>query len=316
MILYFFIALTLLWLGFAEILARNSIWGILGCVFLIVFAGLRYRTGWDWLAYEQYFIEMHGIMEMIEKGAPETALSVEPFFMAFTTILKTFSDDFVFIFLCIAIFSISTIWYVTHEISKRSAAVWIGYFGIAFLVGQMTLMRQAIASSFVLLAILMTINRKKFVQYLFIIFAMGFQVSSIFYFPILFLCRTRPPAIFAIAFVSIGIILLSNSITLENYVFRAASFISPEWIGSKLAFAKSIDGPVSMGAAGLIFLQIIFLSCFYLLPNKEEKRNSIIIVAIWLTMMLLMAHLYLFGYPDLLTSAQASCPSGNKASHF
>ena len=298
MIIYFLIALILLWLGFAEIFARNFIWGALGSACLIVFAGLRYRTGWDWLAYEQYFAEMYGITEIVEKGLPETTLSVEPLFMAFTTILKTFTDGFVFIFLSISIFSISTIWYVAHEISKRAAAVWLGYFGIAFLVGQMTLMRQSIASSFVLLAILMAIRFKKFAQYLFIVIAMGFQLSSILFLPILFLCRKRPPAVFAIAFILTGFILLVNNITLENYVFRAASFISPEWIGSKLAFAKSVDGPVSMGALGLIFLQTTFLAVFYLLPKNEEKRNSFIIVAIWLTLLLLMAHLYLFGHPS------------------
>ncbi len=92
-----------------------------------------------------------------------------------------------------------------------------------------------------------------------------------------------------------------NKISLETYIFDIGNSLFPGWIGAKLEFARSTintnDAQISIGAIGLIFFQIALLLVFYHFSEKNEGQSKVTNIAIWLTLMMLISHLYLFGFP-------------------
>jgi len=265
---------------------------------LVIFAGLRYRVGWDWLGYEKYFFEILGFPELLDNGWPSTELKVEPLFALLAVIIKSFTDNFILFFLSIAIISLLPVFFVIKNISGRSAIVWVAYFGFAFLMGQMNIMRQVLASSFVLLSLLMVVKDRRIWAATLIIVAAGFQVSVLLFSPLLFLYKIRPSVLVSIIVIILGVVLCMTGFDLAEFLFTAGRFFSPEWIGSKLSFSNNLkQNQLSFGAIALLAIHLALLFSFYFLSDPVEKNDHYIKMAIWLTLILVVAHLYLHAYP-------------------
>lgn len=299
--LLIYLSIAVILAGFALIWAFHPTWGssigAAGAALLAIFAGVRYQTGYDWPTYELIFSALSGAVNE-RAGLPEIP-PVEPLYAAVNQAVYFAGGNLSWIFLIAAIFNMAVLWWVASRISSASPFMWLIYFGVTFLSAQMAMERQAIASSFVLLSLLV-VTQKRWLLGLGLIFVgMGFHSSVALFLPILVLAFWRPAWWATVALLAPGLFILVFGID----VFRTALAIAPvfgdNWMAAKLAvYARVEAARVSLSAIGLAALHVAVLAVIYRFSNLEERKDRTVTVAIWLTVWMLGAHLYFWSLPS------------------
>jgi len=302
MLAYIAVLAALFLLSLAEVRypGRAKLLGIAAATIVALFAGLRYQTGYDWPAYEKFFNDTQPLGQLLCGPPAAVHLLVEPLYMWLNVIVKSLGGNSSWLFFIIAIFNTYALQFVLSRISKRQSAIWLVYFGIIFLLAQMAVLRQAIGSSFVLLGLLMAVQRRPWRGLVSVAVGAGFQVSTAFFAPFVFLGRFRPHPAFAAIVVAAGAAIAGLHINIFGEVVSIALRYAPTWIKAKLLYYQNVPiYPISIGALGLIAAHSVALIALYRLPNQDERRDPVVTIAIWLTLLLLAAHLYLFGFASV-----------------
>lgn len=301
MVAYFVILILLLLLSFV------SIWlpkyqktaGFASTTVLILFAGLRFETGYDWQGYENFFRMIFGFKGIMCTGVPKLILLVEPLFYALNVLFKSFTSQIVYLNFFIAFFNLTLIHYVVSKISRSVPQAWMLYFGLAFLIAQMTTIRQGMASSLILLSLYFASEQKTKKALTTIVLAMGFHISSLVFIPILFLRNYFPSKKMTIGIAVLGIIIAASGLQIQNYVFRFASTLPGLWMASKFSSYSNSNHSISIGTLGIIFYHFIVLALFLFKTTTNEKKTSLVIITCWVTLLTLISHLYFPGLPSI-----------------
>lgn len=298
MLTYILVAgvLATLAVGWAIFPRRGPLLGGIGAIVLALFAGLRFETGFDWQTYEVIFGALNG--HITDCDVLPRAPSVEPFYAGINYAVNSAGGNLSWIFLGGALFNMAVLWWVASRISNASPVMWLVYFGVTFLAAQMAMERQSIASSFVLLGLVVATTRYWPASAVPVLAGMGFHASVGTFLPLVVLSRFRPAWWLSAAIVGAGAIVAALGIDL----FRAAASIvemsGQGWLADKISlYARTEAAPISLGAIGLIGLHVLALVTFHRFSNAEELRDPVITVAIWLTLGMLAAHLYLSALP-------------------
>lgn len=300
MTIYLTVAATL------AILAMLTTWrkewatwaGIAASVTLIAFAGFRYRTGYDWPAYEMIFAAVPDLSGAVCNGIPRMDVLVEPLFLWLNIAIKTFGGGIETMIFVVAMVNIAMVHVVVSRISKSMAIVWLVYFGLIFIVAQMAVLRQALASSFALLALLLAVEKRPVSSVLSMIASLGFHITGAFFAPLLVLRWWRPAWWLAAAIVGVGVLVAISDVSVAHAGIAAISPMLPDWIAFKLTFyAATKLAPISIGTAGLIGFHILLLAVLYVAPTQKERHDPFVVMGIWVTIWVLIAHLYLSEMP-------------------
>jgi hypothetical protein len=273
--------------------------GGVGAIVLTLFAALRFETGYDWLAYETYYETVVDLRDLCGTWGSGVSLLVEPLFNVLSVGVKSAGGDVQSLFFIIAIFNMAMIYAVTRKISNAQPLMWIVYLGFAYLIAQFAVLRQAVASGFVLVALYYAASDRRICTWSALVLSLGFHVSAAVFAPILLLHKWLPSWKLVVPFLAFGATLALLSIDLVRPAIGLVLDYLPSWFALKLAFYEHVDlAPVSVAALGLVGLHLTVLAAFYLCTTKDEKRDPFIIIAVWLTILLLTSHLYLAGFPS------------------
>jgi hypothetical protein len=292
-------ALTILAIWSPKIVLPGAI-GV--SIFLALFAGLRFETGFDWPVYTAIFNGIRTIDEAL-CGAPIEGISfaIEPLYLALNAIIKDLGGNLPTLFLLVAAINISVITFVASRIARESLIlVWLVYFGFTFLPAQMAMERQSLASAFVLLALLMTVYRRHLSASLLLSVAIGFQYSAALYAPLLVLGFFRPNMYVAAAVVIAGGVINLFGLNLFTPVATLLQYVGSDGLSAKLNYYIQFGVvPLSIATIGSGFIQVAVLAGLYWLPTKAEQRDPFVIMALWLTIWILGGLLYFSGMPSI-----------------
>lgn len=221
---YLFVFLLLLFFAFLEISNLSNIkLKVLHIVIVFVFifvAGLRYETGVDWLAYENYFDEVIPLNEAFNFNSfGNVFLTLDVGYSLLNSIVKMFGGNIQVVFFFISVVStillIKNLKYYSHHV-LTSLLIYYPFF---FFVFDMSGLRQGLAIQIVLFSVKYITNRK-FYNFLFCIVL----ATSIHWTAILLL----PLYIFANKNISVKYTVILFLISMVIFTFKI------KWVGAVL----------------------------------------------------------------------------------
>lgn len=177
-------------------------------LFMFVFiAGTRFETGYDWQAYTSIYENTPSLFEVLffDKSVVLSG-EMELLFIFSNTVLKSFGNNVALLFFMAAFFNGVVLYKASLKLKVNPTFIFSIYFCIAYLTGQMTLLRQSIASSLTLMAIIVLIDTKKSKAILFGILGAGFQISILIFSPIILLIKYKPNILLLTSFLCVCIV--------------------------------------------------------------------------------------------------------------
>jgi hypothetical protein len=278
---------------------KRRLWGTIALLIVLAFGALRFETGFDWVPYAQEFNDIPPIAIAIEDGIQEPYIPMETLFIWLNVVIKTFTEDVTVLFAVVALFGIISIHGVSRKISPSQCLMWLVYFCLVFLPAQMSSIRAAITASLVLIGLGLAAREKPIKGLAVIAIASGFHTFSAA-FLVLPLLRKTSPSIrwLLIPLLTFGFVCVLLGVQAADRLIDVASPFLPGFASEKLAlFYQGVNAPLSKATLLLIAGHLTLL--YLLRTDRNATHDPFIIIAIWLTFMLLMAHLFLSGLPAI-----------------
>lgn len=275
--------------------------GQVAALLLILFGGLRYETGFDWVEYESYFDLMQPIWSK-EPQYVESSLAVEPGFALLTLLIRSLAIPFQGLLFAITAINITIIYFFARRYTHRLAFCLFVYYGFVFLGGQMAAVRQTLSYSFILLAFVQRDQGRYWRSIWLIAIATSIHTFSIVFGPLIFLRKFKIP-FFAV------VILVATGVATALYGFYivplAAEFVSSVMGGGFLATKLTLYGDYEGAALSYASLSLIplHLLVFYLLNSVDfelaKPKSTLTYFTISVTLLSLLCHSYLGLFPAL-----------------
>lgn len=284
MLIYIVISILLWTLCAVESLAGRRVreLGVIAVLVFILFAGLRYETGNDWLVYRDLFDEIGG------RGgfghSPEHE-NFEPLYLVLNAAFSSFAGFQAFMFF-VAAFNGLVIYWFCRQFRVSATGVVSFYFGLVYLASQMAAIRHSLAVSLVLVAVVFAAKRKYVLSAFGVLIATGFHVSSVMFAPLLLLIRLERSSRILVGAVCFAIFL---NLALA-WILKSDLVSSP--LLSKLIFYSEIEYSVSLGSVVYIAFNMLFL----VLVGRQEF-GPITRLAYWGTAYLLLFQIALAATP-------------------
>ncbi len=232
----------------------------------VAIAGLRYQTGYDWLVYENY---IHGVNDpsLCYMGPP-----MEPLFWLLSALAGITPDATQTLFFLTACFNGIALYLFCRRFAAPFAFVAAIYFCWIYLPLQMAMVRQSIAISFVMLALIALRGAQAKKAAAWTVAALGFQVSAVLFLPLLW----QRPWHWVWKHLNIILALLlvfaacvpSPSKLLLNYIAQADLF----YISDKLTSYLSPASFVSRSASQIGYL--IFNAGFLWMARNKMRLEE------------------------------------------
>lgn len=302
---YVFVALVLCGIAVAAAYApKLPDWRIACLAIVLIFGAFRFQTGYDWLVYEDYYRET----EAIFGGRNfEYTVEMEPLFHWLNVAFVYLGLPACVLLIAVTVFNLVVLDRVTGRISRCHPLLWTVYFGMLFIPVQMSAMRQALASSFILMGLLALTYRPAGATYSvkatalalsFIAIATGFQSSALLFVPAILIAQIRLHWIVAAVFLAIAAPFLVGNAHLVDRSIDLLLPMVPGFIAEKLGFYYGLPpAPISKATLVLMLGYVGLLAAFYGLADKDEERDRSLTVAKWLTVGIIMAHCVFASFP-------------------
>ena len=101
--------------------------------------------------------------------------------------------------------------------------MWVVYFGLLFPIAQMSILRQAIASSIVLIGLLMITKQERLLATALIVAAAGFHSTAVMFLPLVVLADYKPDWRFALVVLAVGMIVMLVGVPLIDPLIEIVS---------------------------------------------------------------------------------------------
>lgn len=113
MIPYILLFVSLIILSLLEFFSKKRIFFIIAMIEIILFAGLRYETGYDYLSYKAFFERVRSFGDILSGG-----IDAEPGYLLTNYIVKMFGMDFTVFILIYSVVSLTLLgWFVYKNVS-------------------------------------------------------------------------------------------------------------------------------------------------------------------------------------------------------
>ena len=274
---YFAVALILWFLFFFSIAMRadSRILDFIALCFFVFFAGLRFKTGNDWLVYQQGYEAVSGvdILEQIR------ASSFEPLYFLATVVGEQLFS-FQWFLLLVAVFNGAVVFLFCRFFGAGFAGVGAICFSWIYLATHMAALRYSLSISFVLLAVMLWCKQDLFKAFVVAGIAIGFHAFSIVFLPFLVLMRVRLNAGRAAA-------ILGASLAFGGGFEAIFASGLMSWIpfSEKILYyiETSTYDRISAGAVFYIIINLVFLGVLF----RDRDDTQILDIAKWSTLILL-----------------------------
>ncbi len=276
--IYTAIFLTLLFLALFEFYAyeRNIVFrprvpvSILICIVLIILAGGRLNTGFDYDGYEQYFV-------MIKDGSLQIINSiVEPLYVILNIIMPSYRA---------LLFFMSTACVLTKYIAFKKldvrllVFVFLIYFATFFLTYDMGVIRQGLSMGIGLLSIPL-IEKKDKRFFIVIVLATLIHISAITFVPLYFLRDKEFSRVTYYSFMGVAALiafLASSDVLQSSFFLNAIEAVGGKYIAYKVKiYLSATTGNYLMTVAKRIIIGGIFIEWFKKKQRLERKKEGLV----------------------------------------
>lgn len=240
---------------------------------LILIAGLRYRMGTDSISYEAWFKDCPTLFNFSYSFYIENLNDrIAPLCAILFSIVKTFTDDFVFLQLTICLFVNVSILYTLNKLgaNKFFFTVVILYFIHLYFSINCESLRESIAIGWFYLAIPNLIEKNYRSYYVLMLCAIGFHYGAtiLLIVPFLSSIKLGSKTIFAIA----AAVVLTPFLTPLLESFNAIVFLTGSMSGMVDSYlGKSADRVTFMSVKGVIADVGIPLFCLYYVKKHKPE---------------------------------------------
>ncbi|MEY8304582.1 EpsG family protein [Anaerosalibacter bizertensis] len=244
---------------------------ILGML-LFLFAGFKYRLGYDWAWYEIFFKNVENIFEVIKGNnyffkSSEYAIG----YNLLNSIIKVFTSNPQYIFVISALIMVLLVFSRLESYSKSPLFSILLLFNILFVNVFMEGIRQGIAACLFFFSI-KYIKTKEFNKYLFcILLATSFHSTAIILLPLYFLLDKKYSDKFIIVCAMIGILMILLDKSIGKYI---TELLAPRmsYIESKsVVYLDSERGGSKYGFSFGILKQFLFIIIMFFLRDVLKK---------------------------------------------
>lgn len=275
MIAYFSVGFTLWILFLMSIsLGRDSrALDFFALLLFVLFAGLRFETGNDWLIYKQDYeaIEFSNFFAYAQES------TFEPLYLA-VTFLSSQIVSFQFFLFMVSVFN----GFVLHRFCNFFGAGFSGVGAICFcwtyLATNMATLRFSLSTSMVLLAVLFWLERHRLKSIFFNLLAVGFHTFSLAFMPLLLLSEVKLNARIAFLTLAAGVVFGLSF----NYLAGSGLFSYIPFSGKLLLYTQNQSG-MSIGALLYVALNGLFLVCLF----RDRIESELLNLVRWSTLILL-----------------------------
>lgn len=265
---------------------------------IIIFVGYRYNIGYDWLAYELLFETTNEDFSWTQYEYGATTLQVEPLFYGFVLFLRWIGVDFQHFLMIISIINIYVIHRAVEKVSGRYIPLfWLIYSIVALLAIQFNIIRQALASSFVILAILAAHDRKIIRALIMMMVASGIHISTLIFVPFIFFGFRRLPLVV----IAVGGAVSLAALFAENAIGQILGLVSgflPSMFSQKAAGYSDALGGGGSGLSPLVLLLILghFVVAIIVRKSDYDRWDRL---AFNLSLLMLVCHTAFYNFPSL-----------------
>ncbi len=245
---------------------RFNIMYLIICIFLIIFSASRDNIGLDYISYKEIF-EMVQYNASSLKGLTELNqyYNIEVSFL----IICLFSKNFRLVLLIYAILGIGIKCYVIGKVCKYKYLALFFYFTYYYLYFDMGVIRQGVAMSFMMIALVALNEDHKIKFFIYLAIGTAFHITALILLPFVFLkeinIKMKYLFLFSIPCLIIGILC---SDTLVKFM---AGFLS----SARLLFKFNAYGTISsIGVSTTIIKGLLFLSILYYVSNYIGGKSE------------------------------------------
>lgn len=297
---YIILTLVLLALGYWETVLqkRNPVPLTIATVVTVLFVGLRFETGADWVEYET-LLHMTAPLFSNMPMYFNPNLVVEPGFAALLALINLLHLPFQILLLFSAVFSIGAMSIFFWNYSKEPTLVLLWYCGFGLLLGQMAAIRQVIAYSLLIIAFIAYDKRQVFGSILWSLAAVSMHVFAFVLVPVLYLRLTPPKTRTVLTLCGIGLATSIAGISIFALLIAPISLILGGIVSTKLEiYGNAAAFRISFFASLLI---VWHMAVLVLLNRREMEAWSLPVVrcAIYAAIWSLVAHTYLGTLPAI-----------------
>lgn len=295
-------ALTLFWGGATIALFRKRTDFLLLCVVFVAFvllADTRYETGFDWPVYELALSEAPALVDLFNGAVlQDTVRLMEPLFLLLLSTLKSFDADIQTLFFVVALFN-GAVLIRFFQYTRTNIAVGLAiYFSWAYLVVQMAVIRQSLAVSFLMLAIMAFDRRRLARAALWLAMGTFIQYSLLLFLPIFFTAIWRRLLAWRYWIVGGLTLVLLSGISMFWMLQAIAGLIPNAFIAGKLAgYAALAPSPGFSVTAAAYF--VMHTAIFLFLSRTYDPSSRIETVLIGSMMMMVIAQALIPEWPLL-----------------
>jgi hypothetical protein len=279
-IAYFSVSLTLWILFFMSIsLGKDSrdsrALDFCALLLFVLFAGLRFETGNDWLIYQQDYesIELSDFFSFVQES------SFEPLYLAVTFICSQVVNFQAFLFL-VSVFNGSILYRFCRHFGAGFSGVGAICFCWTYLATNMATIRFSLSVSLVLLAVLFWLEKDRFKSIFYTCLSVGFHSFSIAFVPLLLLSEVKLKARMAFLILAVGVVFgLSFQYLLDFGLFSYIPY------SEKLLFyfERSAQSNISIGSLFYVALNCFFMICLF----RDRFESTLLNLARWSTLILI-----------------------------
>jgi len=239
---------------------------ILGII-LICFAGIRYKTGYDFIPYQNMFFEVKNSSLDIFQLSSKMNIEIGYIFLMY--IFRNFSFEmFLFVISLIAIFPKI---YFIFKVDKNKFLVLFCYFSSVYLTYDMGIIRQGISLSILLFSIKYLLKHEYFKFQAIVIIAYLFHSTSII-FSFLYLLNSREMSLRTYIMISLLSLIFAFVIDTSG-IINTLSFFS-NIVESKSSYYANyyVESSIYMSLFKRVIIMGVFLY-FCKIKGKEQYDN-------------------------------------------
>lgn len=182
---------------------RTKLTSWVALALFILFAGLRYETGNDWVVYREYY-NVASISDLLD--FPEGFPYFEPLYVVLNVVLSTFLD-FQWLLFFVTLFNGFILYFFCTYFKGSFPFLCTFYFSLVYLPTQMATIRYSLALSFVLIGLLFIARNKRAISVLSLLVASGFHGFALTFVPVFLVISTQKVIIRPLLFLFSGFLL-------------------------------------------------------------------------------------------------------------
>jgi hypothetical protein len=193
--------------------------------------------------------------------------------------LKSLSDDPSLLFFVSVLFNAIVLHRVSIFFKAEPTFVFAIYFCIVYLIGQMTLIRQSIASSFILVAIAcLCSDIKIYKSYFYILLGIFTHISTLIWLPFIKVIRFKPNFKIAVIVLVFGIVI---SFVVDDFVIGLLTIISNYTSGyfhqKMIEYIKIGQFEPSIASYFYIIANLLILRLVFIVGKKRNWEQEFIV---------------------------------------